>query len=106
MRFVFFGGGWVSAFFVFIFLLFWFLHSKVLVAAGQLKRKEPESNEDLLLIRAMRDSNVPKVTLEAERIGIKVAKNLYTEQMVIDNIFFYCRKRGPYSRNECTNSVV
>ena len=32
----------------------------VLVAAGQLKRKEPESNEDILLIRAMRDSNVPK----------------------------------------------
>ena len=32
----------------------------VLVAAGQLKRKEPETVEDLLLIRAMRDSNVPK----------------------------------------------
>ncbi len=32
----------------------------VLVAAGQLKRKEPETFEDLLLIRAMRDSNVPK----------------------------------------------
>jgi dynein heavy chain len=32
----------------------------VLVAAGQLKRKEPETHEDLLLIRAMRDSNVPK----------------------------------------------
>lgn len=32
----------------------------VLVAAGQLKRKEPENNEDILLIRAMRDSNVPK----------------------------------------------
>ena len=32
----------------------------VLVAAGQLKRKEPGTNEDLLLIRAMRDSNVPK----------------------------------------------
>lgn len=31
------------------------------MAAGQLKRKEPGSNEDLLLIRAMRDSNVPKV---------------------------------------------
>jgi dynein heavy chain len=30
------------------------------VAAGQLKRKEPETNEDILLIRAMRDSNVPK----------------------------------------------
>ena len=32
----------------------------VLVAAGQLKRKEPETNEDILLIRAMRDSNMPK----------------------------------------------
>ena len=32
----------------------------VLVAAGALKRKEPETFEDLLLIRAMRDSNVPK----------------------------------------------
>jgi dynein heavy chain len=37
----------------------------VLVAAGQLKRKEPEAWEDLLLIRAMRDSNVPKF-LEAD----------------------------------------
>jgi hypothetical protein len=32
----------------------------VLVAAGQLKRKEPDVNENILLIRAMRDSNVPK----------------------------------------------
>lgn len=32
----------------------------VLVAAGKLKQKEPETNENLLLIRAMRDSNVPK----------------------------------------------
>ena len=32
----------------------------ILVAAGQLKRKEPDADEDLLLIRAMRDSNVPK----------------------------------------------
>ncbi|RHY05497.1 hypothetical protein DYB25_001425 [Aphanomyces astaci] len=37
----------------------------VLVAAGQLKRKWPETHEDLLLIRAMRDSNVPKF-LEAD----------------------------------------
>ena len=32
----------------------------VLVMAGALKRKEPDLREDLLLIRAMRDSNVPK----------------------------------------------
>lgn len=28
--------------------------------AGALRRKEPDKGEDLLLIRAMRDSNVPK----------------------------------------------
>lgn len=32
----------------------------VLVMAGKLRRKNPEEAEDVLLIRAMRDSNVPK----------------------------------------------
>ncbi|KAF4731031.1 hypothetical protein FOZ62_000444, partial [Perkinsus olseni] len=32
----------------------------VLVMAGSLKRSDPDLNEDVLLIRAMRDSNVPK----------------------------------------------
>ena len=32
----------------------------VLVMAGSLKRVEPEEDENILLIRAMRDSNVPK----------------------------------------------
>ena len=32
----------------------------VLVMAGQLRRKNPELSEDVVLIRAMRDSNVPK----------------------------------------------
>jgi dynein axonemal heavy chain len=32
----------------------------VLVMAGSLKRKYPDTREDVLLIRAMRDSNVPK----------------------------------------------
>ena len=32
----------------------------VLVMAGNLKRNEPDLNEDAVLIRAMRDSNVPK----------------------------------------------
>ena len=32
----------------------------VLVMAGALKRAEPTLGEDLVLIRAMRDSNLPK----------------------------------------------
>jgi dynein heavy chain len=32
----------------------------VLVMAGSLKRKDPDLSEDVVLIRAMRDSNVPK----------------------------------------------
>ena len=32
----------------------------VLVMAGTLKRSEPSLNEDVVLIRAMRDSNIPK----------------------------------------------
>lgn len=32
----------------------------VLVMAGTLKRANPELSEDVVLIRAMRDSNIPK----------------------------------------------
>lgn len=40
-----------------------YLHNygrKVLVMAGQLKRENPDIQEDLVLIRALRDSNLPK----------------------------------------------
>jgi dynein heavy chain len=32
----------------------------VLVMAGNLRRSDPDTDEDIVLIRAMRDSNVPK----------------------------------------------
>ena len=32
----------------------------VLVMAGAIKRNNPETKEDIILIRAMRDSNIPK----------------------------------------------
>ena len=32
----------------------------VLVMAGSLKRQNPDKNEDVVLIRALRDSNLPK----------------------------------------------
>jgi dynein heavy chain len=36
----------------------------VLNMAGALKRKDPDLDEDVVLIRAMRDSNVPKFLTE------------------------------------------
>lgn len=51
------------------------------MAAGQLKRKEPGSNEDLLLIRAMRDSNVPKV--RRLRRELNVSWNIFGKIYVI-----------------------
>ena len=36
----------------------------VLNMAGSLKRRNPELEESIVLIRAMRDSNVPKFTSE------------------------------------------
>ena len=37
---------------------------KVLVMAGQLKRENPSLQEDVVLIRALRDSNLPKFLKE------------------------------------------
>ena len=32
----------------------------VIIAAGVIKKKEPNENEDIVLLRALRDVNVPK----------------------------------------------
>ncbi len=39
----------------------------VLVMAGSLKRANPDLSEDIVLIRAMRDSNIPKFLSEVGR---------------------------------------
>ena len=54
----------------------------VLVCAGQLKRKEPEQREDLLLIRAMRDSNVPKFLERDLPLFAGIIKDLFPGEEV------------------------
>ena len=49
----------------------------VLVMAGSLKRANPEYVEDLVLIRAMRDSNVPKFLVEDARLFNAIVSDLF-----------------------------
>ncbi len=46
----------------------------VLVMAGALKREAQELDEDIVLIRAMRDANIPKVTgdLRRSRLSLRL----------------------------------
>ena len=49
----------------------------VLVMAGALKRQNPDKNEDVVLIRALRDSNLPKF-LSQDAILFQVTSLYYT----------------------------
>src|SRR3989338_7311895 len=51
----------------------------VLVMAGSLKRANPDINEDLTLIRAMRDSNVPKFIAEDVPLFQGIVGDLFPE---------------------------
>ncbi len=49
----------------------------VLVMAGALRRKEPDISEDVILIRSMRDSNVPKFLEEDLGLFGDIIKDLF-----------------------------
>lgn len=57
------------------------VYVQVLVMAGQLKRENPEIQEDLVLIRALRDSNLPKF-LADDAILFKVSLCSCTHKLV------------------------
>jgi len=48
----------------------------VLVMAGSLKRQNPDKNEDVVLLRALRDSNLPKF-LKDDSILFQVRRQFY-----------------------------
>lgn len=49
----------------------------VLVMAGALRRKDPNVTEDVVLIRAMRDSNVPKFLMRDLPLFMNIIKDLF-----------------------------
>ena len=51
----------------------------VLVMAGELKRAEPAMQEDVVLIRAMRDSNVPKFLAADLPLFAALVQDLFPE---------------------------
>jgi len=56
----------------------------VLVMAGQLRRKNPDLSEDIVLIRAMRDSNVPKFLEQDLPLFRGIIKDLFPTVEVPD----------------------
>lgn len=54
----------------------------VLVMAGQLRRKNPDLSEDVVLIRAMRDSNVPKFLEQDLPLFKGIITDLFPEVVV------------------------
>ncbi|GAX73618.1 hypothetical protein CEUSTIGMA_g1069.t1 [Chlamydomonas eustigma] len=74
----------------------------VLLMAGTLKRANPSLSEDVVLIRAMRDSNIPKFLSEDARLFNAIVSDLFPEVSVPTQDFgslqtavvTACRDRG------------
>jgi dynein heavy chain len=56
----------------------------VLVIAGNLKRTNPELSEDVLLIRAMRDANVPKFLADDLPLFNGIVQDLFPNVTIPD----------------------
>jgi dynein heavy chain len=56
----------------------------VLVMAGSIKRVFPELNEELILIRAMRDSNIPKFISDDLPLFDALVQDLFPGVIIAD----------------------
>ena len=59
----------------------------VLVMAGSLKRAAPDLNEDIVLIRSMRDSNIPKFLSEDARLFNAIVSDLFPDVEIPDQVW-------------------
>lgn len=57
----------------------------ILVMAGALKRQSPNENEDIVLIRAMKDANVPKFLREDTILFMALVKDLFPTVKIVEN---------------------
>ncbi len=49
----------------------------VLVVAGTLRRSDPDMSEDKVLMRALRDFNIPKITVEDMPVFLNLIGDLF-----------------------------
>ena len=59
----------------------------VLVMAGSLKRANPDLSEDVVLIRAMRDSNLPKFLVDDVELFQNIISDLFPGVVVPDEVW-------------------
>eukprot|EP00796_Vickermania_ingenoplastis_P010528 gene10529-7314_t len=57
----------------------------ILVMAGALKRQHPHESEDIVLIRAMKDANVPKFLRDDTILFMALVKDLFPTVEIVDN---------------------
>lgn len=57
----------------------------ILVMAGALKRQHPNENEDIVLIRAMRDANVPKFLRDDTILFMALVKDLFPTVNIVES---------------------
>ena len=65
----------------------------VLVMAGALKRSNPDTNEDAVLIRAMRDANVPKFLKDDLPLFAAIIQDLFPTVIIVDPDYSQLKKQ-------------
>lgn len=64
----------------------------VLVMAGDLKRANPDDSEDAVLIRAMKDANVPKFLKDDLPLFAAIVQDLFPTVSIKDPNYDYLNK--------------